>query len=162
MMNALMLKMENVDRQVTSLREELLTVMPFIRQLQPHVYLRAVRKPIQGSDYKRVVNVAEFMRSEIEVINNELLPGQRRLFQFPSSMKNEQRNADAMRCISLLLTRELDTNFGKMTYDKLFFEKPTTFAKVVEEASVMAELAVFSQSAGKWSLEIFVKYSLNN
>lgn len=63
---------------------------------------------------------------------------------------------DALNCLEIILMFHLDFHYGRITWEKVTKQMPRVAATIYREARLTPELAVFSQTAALWAIDLLL------
>lgn len=124
-----------------------------------------IPRPIQGKNTKRSTNVARTMRAEIEARNERIskrstsnsTDSTSLYLEFAQGIPDTRLNSDAMRVIESVLRLRLEAGWETMRWNEIYNCDKRKGEQVIQEASRMPELAVFSQASNQWAIRMLAE-----
>ena len=157
MLNAIMLQTFQIERQLSSFESKIRVIESALSRLQLRKPMKVIRKPAMGRDYTRKLRLVYHLRDEIEKINASISDESVKLETFPSDRSLEEIHKEALSMSTLVLAKHMDSDYGNISYNDLFFTQPKTHALIVEDLAQRPEIAVFAQTAGYWGVRELIK-----
>ena len=146
--------LESQSRQIRVLVTKFNDLQEQVRFIQPQTYLHAIPKPRQGKEFSRSTSVAGCLFDTITGLNQGIAEGNQKYSQFPEEVDFRRLNRDCIREFECLMSFPIPDLCGKVTWEEAYNGSPKDCEKVIGEAQVLPELAVFAQSAGQWTLRV--------
>ena len=162
MMNAMMQKLDKLERQNKLLHERIDFLTATVSHLRLPEQRQHIPRPIQGKEYGGDMNVTEFLHKQIQKLNETLLPNQKKFLDFPTDACLRTVQGTAMINVSLVLGKYLDRDYNRVVYDDMLYEMPRKLACVVEELKLMPEMSVYAQAESQWAIRGLIKKHLLN
>ena len=146
--------LESQSRQIRVLVTKVNDLQEQVRTIQPQTYLHPIPKPRQGKEFSRSTSVAGWLFEAITELNQGIAEGNQKYLQFPEDIDFRRLNSDCIRELEGFMSFHIPDLCGKVTWEEVYSRRPKDCEKVIREARVLPELAVFAQAAGQWALRM--------
>ena len=156
--NGIMQAMNTHGVQIAALAEQNERVEKKIDGLYPRSNLPMIARPVQGVDYARTCNVAEYVDKKIRAHNDNVPENAPRYLEFAANRTHDDLNRSALTTMGGIIARKFGDDYGGCkTWEKLYKIRPKACEEVIEECRGRSEFHVFSQVDGEWCLREFAK-----